>query len=302
MKNLIKYGSIFFMGYFLIPSSLVNIYASHNIQKSSNKKVQTKAKNHLYMGLSYGWQELNGQNSGSVNNSVDLLSLLGPGAPSLSFSQNSPKKILNNGGSAGVFLGYRMFFSRLFSIDLEGAFNSFNRKFLATNKLEESANPVLLRYSVKIKQKNDYNLLLKPNIHLYESTGIFIAAGVSKSKISYSVNSDYLQGLLISPPHKLMFSSTNEIGKSGKYKNGIILGLGMEQYLTNNFNLRFEYNHTRYKSNNYKYANNVINISTTPGFPFSVPSIVPNGLSELSHKYKIRNNAIKLGLSYNFMT
>lgn len=257
-------------------------------------------KNHFYAGASVALNKADVKNSGNITNLVDLPAALGPGAPVLNFRLSAPEEITNSIVAPELLLGYDIALSSWLSFDFEARADFYNRKFTSQTSLKESANPVSLMYSVAVKQKNEFNFILKPNIHLSSKAKIFVLGGITKSQISSKAHAFFMQGLDPGTGSKIIFTANSDVYNSKKYRNGYILGLGIEHELKNNVGLRFEYNHSKFKNYSNKQIISPINVKAPAGFPIVIPATVPNSMMTLSHKKTFKNDAIKLGLTYSF--
>lgn len=172
--------------------------------------------NKLYLGLTVGYHNLVGQ----LNRSLDV--------------KTSDRAVsLGEGGIVpGVFIGYQKLIDKLFYVAVEGAYQQTD---ILIEK-EEHTFPAFVNYLTSVKQNNKASIAGKLGF-INRGNIFYIKGGVALSRFALS------------------FKDKNDAGAASsvtKRERGILLGIGMDYYITKSVSLGAEYEATKYQAMNFK--------------------------------------------------
>lgn len=174
--------------------------------------------------------------------------------------------------------GYNLVFDR-FLLPIEARANFFTKSSITSNPntVVQSGDTSVI--TQQMNQSNSFNLLLKPGVLINDTNHIYLVGGITSSSISVSSN------YVTSTPLDIRLQT-----HAKKQKTGSIFGIGMQQKMKEKFSVRLEFDHTDYGAIG----------GGADSIEFFDPGLGTNGILRLNANNKMKENAVILGLIYEF--
>lgn len=200
----------------------------------------------------------------------------------------------NNGNASdnswlgNINLGYGHVFNQKFFLGVEADANFQKLEADVNRNLQESQSALSIQAKSRTKLNNALSLTLDPGFVFHDNTLFYGKIGPAWGDFSTKSSVAYSQ--TINPGTTL---SANPSASDSGYENGLLLGLGMEHYVSKALSLKLEYTHINYggiSTGNSEAAPIAVN---TAGVP------VGGALTETT-SVDANTNQVLLGLTYHF--
>jgi len=235
-----------------------------------------KAFSGFYGGLNLGLVE-------SIVHDDTNTTLTWPNAFNISIT--SASKVTNTALRGGVTLGYSTFVTAGWVLGLEGRYN-FQNLAIRNNEYIHEVNSMLeIEKHLSVKMDQDFALVGKLGFASCCKFLMYGLLGIDWAKVNLNIDSLYRQNL------GNLISGTLQ-NASSQYESGLMLGLGVEYYLTKCATIGLEYNYVDYGS--LKFRNPMSGWLMVDGVP-QVGSFITD-----NNALNLQTNRFFLKLNYYF--
>jgi opacity protein-like surface antigen len=239
----------------------------------------------FYVGASGGLNEA----AGTMENQTTARLVFG-GVTQTNVVLTPNPNIQYHGAMGTLLAGYNVSLSHIFSLALEGRANLLSNGEVIHASVNETVGSFRISNTDSIKQTNELNLLIKPGFNFNDTNSqLYVVAGLASS--TFKAGNSNLFTLIPDPSFSLS-GSINQ--NTSKRKTGGLFGVGLQQNIVKNFNIRLEFDYLDYGNISSS------QMSSTP-IVLNPPSPVVAG-STLSSTMtsSIKNTRATLAVVYNF--
>ncbi len=210
------------------------------------------------------------------------------GTPLFDVVQSNKTNLTDNSFLGNLNLGFGHVFSQRWYLGIEGDAVWQNLEVNASPSTQERVGQLSFTQNTKVELNNQFNVALVPGIVLHENTLLYGKIGAAWGNFDIKNSANYSQ--VIQPGSTL--SSSNGFSDSG-YENGLLLGLGIEHYLTKNLSIKLEYTHVNYGTLH-------DNSPVTSGINNPIPDLATvTGFMADSAGVSASTNSVMLGVAYH---
>lgn len=228
------------------------------------------------------------QSAVDVKQNIEVNGILFNTISIFDIAKNNDVNSTDNSFLGGLNLGFGHVFSQRWYLGIEGDVLWQN---LATDVVAPTQQPdgsISIIEKTKVDLSNQFSAALVPGIVFNTNTLLYAKVGAAWGNFDVKNSVSYSQ--VIQPTVTL--SSSNRVSDSG-YESGLLLGLGMEHYLSQNISIKLEYTHVNYGS---IHDNDPITSAINNTDPNNVP--ITGSISD-SAKVSASTNSVMFGLTYH---
>lgn len=244
----------------------------------------------LYVGISGGGNFL----SGTLQENSDFTLVLS-GTPVNEIHLDLHDTLFQRNGFAGFLLGYNFIATNRISLGIEGRILYHKGSHKQTSSMQEQITGLQLRSTSMLDENWPVDILLKPGISLSDSNLLYVVVGIESQKFKGTSQINFFN------PIEIDEEVVGELRGNGSSfashrKIAPIIGIGMQQALSNHFHLRFEYDYINYGQVLRSATNTVPIISSLPFFQ----TLITGSNVRTSFLAKPVNDRIMVSLIYEF--
>jgi len=260
---------------------MVKSYGSMNSFKMKTEKYTNKD---TYASLYFKGMYI-GANLGLELSKIEIKSALTVSIPGGTNVIVSSDPNINSPSFVGkIFIGYSMLFKHRYYLGFEGRAGYENIKGTNNITYREQNSDFLLQRIEKASLNYNFSILVKPGVLVVSNTLIYADIGATIAKLLFQKNARYSQNLGA-------VVSANTSTQQNKYNFGLLIGLGLERYLTKSLSANLEYN--------FIYFGNIINNnSVSTGISGAVAGSI---LTAKTNHVNVQMNTFTIGLTYHFL-
>ncbi|MDP1603495.1 MAG: outer membrane beta-barrel protein [Legionella sp.] len=238
----------------------------------------------FYVGAAGGYNEVTGTITGQTTPR-----LIFGGVTQTNVVLTPSPDFQDHGAMGTLLVGYNVPISPIFALALEGRANLLSNREVTHTSVNETVGAFMVSATDSLTQKNELALLIKPALNFNDSSQLYVVAGLASSTFQ-STNRDLFS--LIPDPS---FTLSGRIDQSiSKRKTGGLFGVGLQQNMVKNFNIRLEFDYLDYGRVPSIQMTNMPIVSNPPS-----PDIAGSTLSSTAVSY-MKNARATLGVVYNF--
>ena len=240
-------------------------------------------------GFYFGGGLGSSQSRVNVNQSLEINAVLFNTTNIFDIVKNNKETLTDTSFLGDLNLGFGHVFAQRWYLGIEGNAVWQDLETDAAQPLQQPDGSLNIIEKTTVKLSNQFNIALVPGIVFDKNTLLYGKVGVAWGNFDVKNSANYDQ--TIQAP--ITLSSSNSFSDSG-YENGLLLGLGIEHYLTQNLSMKLEYTHANYGTiHDSAPMTSAINNADPANIPIT-------GTVTDSSKASVSTNSVMLGMSYHF--
>lgn len=225
------------------------------------------------------------QSAFDVNQSLEIKPFSG-GRNIYDIVQNNKEKLTDGSFLGDLNLGFGHVFSQRWYLGIEGDAVFQDLQTDAAPLTQERNSNLSFSQKTTVELTNQFSLAVVPGIVFKKNTLFYGKIGAAWGNFDVKSSTNYSQ--LVDAP--ITLSSNNSFSDSS-YENGLLLGVGMEQFVTKNLSIKLEYNHINYDT---------IHDNTPTASPINSNEPIPiTGSMTDSAGVSASTNSVMLGIAYH---